>query len=167
MREVLNWFFNIDVKWQLAIAILVVALLNPIFEPMTRETGEVSQGVDHRALSASFAKDYAPVINRLRDQSIWIEKKQIIPVIVEKTLSAEDLALLAAQAFENESWTLIGLIQSGDEKRAVLKRAGEYARDIKEGDELSSGERIVSINQDTILLALPDGERQLVLYPVN
>jgi len=167
MTETLHWFLNIEVKWRLAVAVVFVALLNPVFDPLTQELSSPPNAVEHRVIRATFARNYAPVIKRLRDQSIWIEKKQIAPVVVENTLSAADLENLAAQARASQNWILIGLIQIGDERRAVLKRGGEYLHDLKEGDELPSGERIVSINQDTILLALSDGKRQLVLYPID
>lgn len=165
MKTFLKWMIELDLRLRVAALGFIVIAINPILYPLSSGSKESFSEVEFKTVETSFVRDFTDVVARIRDQSVWIDKKVVAAIVPEIDSDAKQRKIDELKA--NQQWVLIGLIYIGDERQAVLKQGQNYVHSVKVGDTLPSGERIISIKRDSIVLSMTDGDKELNLYPVS
>jgi len=161
VNTLLNWIVSVELRWRVAAILLIVIAANPILYPLNNESIESMSVGEYKPVGA-----FSNIVERIRNQSMWIDKK-IIAVVVAPGISDEEQKLIDAERIAGNAWVLIGLIHSADDRYAVLKRGEEFLHSIEVGDILSTGQQVLSIEEDSIVLSESDSDRRLVLYPTS
>ncbi len=155
---------NLPRRWQILIAIVIASGLNPLFLSLDDNFGEISSAIPSGETGGVIQQDMTSKLTYIREKGIWNSNLAKNNQSNESTAAESEIDSPPDEQ-EDANWRLVGLISTVNGTEAVLKHGNEYIDAIRSGDRLPSGERVVTLGEDFMILSTDGNDVRLALFP--
>ena len=163
MSQLAQWLISVPRKWLALGGIVLTAAANPLFLPLDDDVSESFTVATFRPVNVTLAGNMAAKVTNIREKGLWLSPAD--REAANQARQSDDQASDEDKTAGGIEWKLVGLIHSENGNEAFVQKGKEPVLSVTNGDLLPSGEEIVALGDDYLVLGAQGIERKILLYP--